>query len=149
MNNPTGRSIFSLPFLAFLAANLSGCAMDPVRKQEQFTCTPTKLFRCEPEERSCMTIPIISSLGNVQITIDLANRKTRSFSEEKTLTSSDIDTVKEEDGLIYFDGKGYGFDKTYRAWTAIIDRSDGGLYVSSITTGAGHVTYGKCYEDNH
>ncbi len=139
--------IYTLPFQVFLAANLSGCAMESVRKPELFTCTPTKLFRCEPEEKSCMTIPIIDSFGNVQISIDLANLKARSFSEEKTLSRSDIDTVQEENGLIYLNGKGLGVDKTYRAWNAIIDRKSGNLYVSSITTGAGHVTYGECYED--
>ncbi len=139
---------YILPLQAFLAANLSGCAMEPVRKPEQFTCTPTKLFRCEPEEKSCMTIPILSSLGKVQITIDLTNLNVRSFSEEKTLSESDIDSVQEENGLIYLNGKGYGFDKAYRAWNAIIDRKNGNLYVSTITTGAGHITYGECYEDN-
>ena len=148
MKKLRARLIFTLPFYLFFVANLSGCAIEPLRKPEQFTCIPTKLFRCEPEERSCMTIPILSSLGNVQISIDLENHKTLSFSEEKTLSKSDIDSVVEENGLIYLNGRGHGVDKTYRAWNAIIDRKSGHLYVSSITTGAGHVTYGECYEDN-
>lgn len=140
--------IYTLPFPIFIASNLFGCAVEPVRKHEQFTCIPTKLFRCEPEEKSCMTIPIIDSLGNVKISIDLEHLKTRSFSEEKTLSKSDIDSVQEENDLIYLNGKGRGFDKAYRAWNAIIDRKSGHIYVSSITTGAGHFTYGECYEDN-
>ena len=91
-----------------------------------------------------MTIPIIRDFGAVEIAINLADRKVRSYSRNKTLSHSDIDSVQHENGLIYLNGKGYGHDNTYRAWTAIIDLKNGSLYSSSITTGAGHITYGKC-----
>ena len=141
------RAFFIIPSLVVLLAALSGCATGSKQIPEHFTCIPTKLFRCEPDEQTCMTIPIISSLGAVQISVNLADRKVRSFSEERILSKSDIDSVEEENGLIYFNGKGQGVDNTYRAWNAIIDRNNGSLYSSSITAGAGHVTYGECYED--
>lgn len=141
------KTLFLTPSLVVLLVNLSGCATGSKQIPGYFTCIPTMLFRCEPEEQKCMTIPIISSLGSVQIVVNLADRKVRSYSEEKILSHSDIDSVEEENGLIYLNGKGRGIDNTYRAWNAIIDRNNGRLYSSSITTGAGHVTYGECYED--
>ena len=111
---------------------------------QQLTCIPEKLFRCEPDEKRCMTIPIIRDLGAVEIAINITNRKLRSYSGNQTISDSDIDSVENENGLIYLSGKGYGYDKTYRAWTAIIDLENGSLYISSITTGAGHIIYGKC-----
>lgn len=141
------KTLFIIPSLVVMLANLSGCAMGSKQIPEYLTCIPTKLFRCEPEEHTCMTIPIISSLGAVKIAVNLADRKVRSFSEEKIISHSDIDSVEEENGLIYLNGKGHGFDNTFRAWNAIIDRNNGNLYSSSITTGAGHVIYGECYED--
>ncbi|NYT46912.1 MAG: hypothetical protein H0A75_04055 [Candidatus Methanofishera endochildressiae] len=80
-----------------------------------FTCIPTKLFRCEPDEQSCMTIPIISSLGDVKIAINLAERKVKSYSDRQLLTYSAIDSVEEENGLIFLTGKGHGVDNAYRA----------------------------------
>ncbi len=136
--------LITLP-LAALLANLSGCAMESKRQVEHFTCIPTQLFRCEPGEQSCMNIPIISSLGDVKIVINLADRKVKSYSDTEILTYSDIDSVQEENGLIYLNGKGYGVDDAYRAWNAIIDQKNSRLYSTSITTGAGHITYGECY----
>ena len=115
---------------------------------QQLTCIPEKLFRCEPDGKRCMTIPIIRDLGAVEIAINITDRKLRSYSGNQTISYSDIDSVGNENGLIYLSGKGYGYDKTYRAWTAIIDMESGSLYSTSITTGAGHVIYGKCYDKN-
>ena len=75
-------------------------------------------------------------------------QKVRSYSENQIISETDIDSVKQENGLIYLSGKGYGYDKAYRAWTAIIDLKNGSLYSTSITTGAGHIIYGKCYDKN-
>ncbi|WP_428353319.1 hypothetical protein [Methyloprofundus sp.] len=94
-----------------------------------------------------MNIPIIRSLGDVQIAINLAQRKVKSYSDSEILTHSDIDSVEEENDLIYLHGKGKGIDNTYRSWNAVIDRGNGHLYSSSITTGAGHIIYGDCYAD--
>ena len=125
---------------------LTSCMYAMTHEPQHLTCIPEQLFRCEPNEKTCMTIPIIKDLGSVEISINLADRKVRSYSEDKTLTHSDIDSVHKENGLIYLNGKGYGYDKAYRAWTAIIDQKNGRLYISSITTGAGHMIYGKCYD---
>ena len=94
-----------------------------------------------------MTIPIISSLGDVKIAINLTERKVKSYSDRQLLTYSAIDSVEEENGLIYLTGKGHGVDNAYRAWNAVIDPDNGHLYSSSITTGAGHIIYGECYEN--
>ena len=139
------RTLCSTLSLVMLLAILSGCAMESRHKPEHFTCIPTQLFRCEPGEQSCMNIPIIRSLGDVKIVINLADRKIKSYSDKEILTYSDIDSIQEEKGLIYFNGKGYGVDDTYRAWNAVIDRKTGRLYSTSITTGAGHIIYGECY----
>ena len=140
-------SLIILP-LATALANLSGCAIESTRKPQHYTCIPTKLFRCEPDEQSCMTIPIIRALGDVKISINLAERKVKSYSDEDILSFSDIDLVQEEGDLIYLHGKGRGIDNTYRSWNAVIDLNNGQLYSSSITTGAGHITYGECHADN-
>ena len=88
-----------------------------------------------------MTIPIIKTLGTVQIIVDLAAGNVKSLSNNKILTESKIDSVQVVNQLIYLTGKGIGIDKTFRSWNAIINREDGNLYSSSITTGAGHVIY--------
>jgi len=115
---------------------------------QQLMCIPDMLFRCEPGEKRCMTIPIIKDFGAVEIAINFAERKVRSYSGNKMLSEADIDSVQQKNGLIYLSGEGYGYDKAYRAWTAIIDLKNGSLYSTSITTGAGHIIYGKCYDKN-
>jgi len=115
---------------------------------QQLVCIPDKLFRCEPDEKRCMTIPIIQDFGSVEIAINFVERKVRSYSENQTISDVDIDSVQQTNGLIYLSGKGYGYDKAYRAWTAIIDLENGSLYSTTITTGAGHIIYGKCYDKN-
>ena len=137
------KTVFINILPAFL---LSSCMTAITQVPQHLTCIPEQLFRCEPDEKTCMSIPIIKDLGSVEISINLADRKVRSYSRDKTLSHSDIDTIRNENGLIYLNGKGYGYDKTYRAWTAIIDQESGSLYSSSITTGAGHIIYGKCYD---
>lgn len=114
------------------------------QQPQQLTCIPDKLFRCEPNEKRCMTIPIIKDFGEVEIVVNFTERKVRSYSGNEILTDTDIDSVKNENGLIYLSGKGYGIDKAFRAWTAIIDLEKGSLYSTSITTGAGYIIYGKC-----
>jgi hypothetical protein len=137
-----------LLFTAIFMASLTGCSTLNKRENMVFTCIPTQLFRCEPGEPSCMTIPIIKTLGVVQINIDIPAAKVKSIAEGKVLTESGIDSVQIENHLIYLNGKGVGYDKTYRSWNAIINRKDGNLYSSSVTTGAGHVIYGECHENS-
>ena len=139
------RTFYRILSMAALLAILSGCATQFKGTPEHYTCIPTQLFRCEPDEQSCMTIPIISALGDVKIVINLAERNVKSYSDGEILTYSAVDSVQEENGLVYLHGKGRGIDNTYRAWSAVIDRNNGRLYSTSITTGAGHVIYGECY----
>lgn len=141
------KSRTSALFMLLPLAMVSGCSTNAKQIPDQLTCIPTKLFRCEPDERSCMTIPIDSSFGSVQIDVNLEEKRVKSFSKEKILSQSEIFSVEEENGLIYLNGRGRGFDKALRSWNAVINRNNGRLYSSSITTGAGHVTYGECYED--
>ncbi|RLA21988.1 MAG: hypothetical protein DRQ62_08655 [Gammaproteobacteria bacterium] len=122
--------------------------MSTQQHPQQLVCVPDKLFRCEPDEKKCMTIPIIKDFGEVKIAINFTERKVRSYSGNKTLSDADIDSTENANGLIYLSGKGYGYDKAYRAWTAIIDLEKGSLYSTSITTGAGHIIYGKCHANN-
>jgi hypothetical protein len=137
-----------LLFIAIIMASITGCSTLNKRENIVFACIPTQLFRCEPGKQSCMTIPIIKTLGVVQIIIDISAAKAMSIAEGKVLTESDIDSVQIENHLIYLNGKGIGYDKTYRSWNAIINRKDGNLYSSSVTTGAGHVIYGECHENS-
>lgn len=95
-----------------------------------------------------MTIPIIETHGRVQIIVDLTADYVKSVSNNKVLSASEVDSVHVINQLVYLTGKGIGFDNTYRAWNAIINRQDGKLYSSSITTGAGHITYGECHEQH-
>jgi len=127
---------------------LLSCMSTRPEQPQQLTCIPEKLFRCEPDEKRCMTIPIIKDLGAIEIIINLAERTVKSYSENTILSDHDIDSVENENGLMYLSGKGYGYDRAYRAWTAIIDMENGSLYSTTITTGAGHVIYGKCYDKN-
>ena len=143
------NKIINASFICLSALLLSSCMTTRTEQPQQplqLICIPEKLFRCEPDEKRCMTIPILRDLGAVEIAINITDRKLRSYSGNKTLSHSDIDSVENENGLIYLSGKGYGYDKAYRAWTAIIDLENGSLYSTSITTGAGHVIYGKCYD---
>ena len=133
-------------FISLLTILLLSCMTTRTQQPQQLSCIPNQLFRCEPDEKRCMTIPIIRDFGEVEIAINIADRNVRSYSGNKTLSDANIDSVQNENGLIYLSGKGYGYDKTYRAWTAIIDLENGSLYISSITTGAGHIIYGKCYD---
>lgn len=94
-----------------------------------------------------MTIPIEHSFGSVQIDVNLVENRVKSLSEEKILSESEIFSAEKDHDLIYLNGRGRGFDNTIRSWNAVINRNNGQLYSSSITTGAGHVIYGKCYED--
>lgn len=146
MNLDRLKTVF---FISLLATLLLSCM--PTRPQKpqhpkQLSCIPDKLFRCEPDAKKCMMIPILNDFGVVEIAIDLAGRKLSSYSDNKPLTKSDIDSVQNINGLLYLSGKGYGYDKAYRSWTAIINLEDGRLYSTSITTGAGHIIYGKCYD---
>ncbi|NOQ63509.1 MAG: hypothetical protein GQ582_03240 [Methyloprofundus sp.] len=111
---------------------------------QQLTCLPEQLFRCEPDEQKCLTIPIVKELGNTKIVIDLAEREVKSYTDDKLLSHSNISSIEYENDLIYLAGKGYGYDKALRVWNAIVDLQSGRLYSTSITTGAGHVIYGKC-----
>ena len=131
-------------FISLSAMLLLSCVTTRTQLPQQLTCIPTQLFRCEPGEKRCMTIPIIKDFGTVEIVVNFAQRKVRSYSGNKILSDAGIDSVQQKNGLIYLGGKGYGYDKTYRTWTAIIDQENGSLYSTSITTGAGHVIYGKC-----
>ena len=140
------RKSYLIVFLAILLTSLAGCATISQRESMVFTCTPTQLFRCEPGEQSCMTIPIIGTFGSVEIIIDLPAANVKSVAGGKVLSESGIDFVQVENQLVYLNGKGLGYDKTYRSWNAIINRQDGKLYSSSVTTGAGHVIYGECHE---
>ena len=148
------KKLYIILLTAILLSNLPGCSIPKQQKSVSphenmiFTCTPTQLFRCEPKETSCMTIPIIKTLGTVQIIVDLAAGNVKSLSNNKILTESKIDSVQVVNQLIYLTGKGIGIDKTFRSWNAIINREDGNLYSSSITTGAGHVIYGECHEQD-
>lgn len=146
MKKPETRKYYLIPLLSILLANLSGCSMLKPRENIVFTCTPTQLFRCEPDAKSCMTIPVIKTLGAVQITLDLAIAKVTSSSNGKQLSTADINSVQIDKQLVYLQGKGIGYDKAYRSWNAIINRENGKLYSASITTGVGHVIYGECHE---
>ena len=146
------KKSYIIILIVIMLSSLSGCSISKQQKSVSqhenmiFTCTPTQLFRCEPKETSCMTIPIVKTLGTVQIIVDLAAGNVKSLANKKVLTESTIDSVQVVKQLVYLSGKGIGFDKTYRSWHAIINRQDGSLYSSSITTGAGHVIYGECHE---
>lgn len=141
------RKYYLIPLLlGILLAYLPGCSLLKPRENTVFTCTPTQLFRCEPGAKSCMTIPIIKTLGAVQITLDLAKAKVTSSSNGKQLSEADISSVQIDNQRVYLQGKGVGYDKAYRSWNAIINREDGKLYSASITTGVGHVIYGECHE---
>ena len=131
---------------ALLLSSCMTTRTEQPQQPQQLICIPTQLFRCEPDEKRCMTIPIIKDLGAVEIIINLAERTVRSYSDNTIFSDHDIDSVENENGLLYLSGKGYGYDKAYRAWTAIIDMESGSLYSTSITTGAGHVIYGKCHD---
>ena len=120
--------------------------MKAQQQPQQLTCIPDKLFRCEPEEKKCMTIPIVRELDAVEIAVDFVEHTVVSYSGNKTISSSDIDSIESKNNLVYFSGKGKGIDKAFRSWTAIIDLEDGRLYTTTITTGAGHIIYGKCYD---
>lgn len=146
------RKTYIFLLLALLLLTLSACTTQPQKQKTNlqenliYSCTPTQLFRCEPNETSCLTIPIHSTHGTIQIIVDLPAAHVKSVSQNKILTESDIDSVQIVDQLIYLHGKGIGYDKAFRSWNAIINRQNGQLYSSSVTTGAGHVTYGECHE---
>lgn len=137
---------------AYMLLNVSGCStpgeQNSVSRDANlvFTCTPTQLFRCEPEENACMTIPLMSTRGEIQIIIDLGTADARSVAGNKIISEAQIDSVQFVNQLLYLTGKGIGIDNSYRTWNAVINRQDGKLYSSSITTGAGHVIYGECHE---
>ena len=146
------RKYYLILLLALLLLTLSACTTQPQKQKTNpqknliYSCTPTQLFRCEPKETSCLNIPIHRTHGAIQIIIDLPAAYVKSVSGNKVLTESNIDSVQIEGQLIYLHGKGIGYDKAFRSWNAIIDRQNGELYSSSVTTGAGHITYGECHE---
>ena len=148
MNVNRIKPAFFISLSAMLLLSCMTTRTEQPQQPQQLTCIPEKLFRCEPDEKRCMTIPIIKDLGAIEIIINLAERTVKSYSENTILSDHDIDSVENENGLMYLSGKGYGYDRAYRAWTAIIDMENGSLYSTTITTGAGHVIYGKCYDKN-
>ena len=141
MNINIIKTLCIVPLTSLL---LVSCATLSKQSPQQLTCIPDQLFRCEPDEKKCLTIPIVKALGNTKIVIDLAGREVRSYADDKLLSHSDISSIEYENDLIYLAGKGYGYDKAHRVWNAIVDLQSGRLYSTSITTGAGHVIYGQC-----
>jgi len=141
-------------YILLIVILLSGCStsnqqMDSHQyKNLVFSCMPTQLFRCEPNQSACMTIPIAQTFDSVAITVDLSEKKIRSFSKNTLLSELTIESIQSAKQLIYLNGKGIGFDDDFRVWSTIINRVNKQFYSSSITTEAGYITYGECHESN-
>jgi len=142
MNINMIQTLCILPLTSLLLVSCATLSNPP--SPQQLTCLPEQLFRCEPGKHECLTIPIVKELGNTKILIDLAGREVRSYADDKLLSHSNISSIEYENDLIYLTGKGYGYDKALRIWSAIVDLQSGRFYSTSITTGAGHVIYGQC-----
>ena len=140
--------------ILLIAILVSGCSTSSQQmnnhkyKNLVFSCTPTQLFRCEPNQSACMTIPIAQTFDSVAITVDLSEKKIRSFSNNTLLSELTIESIQSAKQHIYLNGKGIGFDDDFRVWSTIINRANKQFYSSSITTEAGYITYGECHESN-
>jgi|JI10StandDraft_1071094.scaffolds.fasta_scaffold231935_2 hypothetical protein len=109
-------------------------------------CIPSRVYDCVANTGDCDSMPVSDVRGAYLLRINLHDKRSETFSDDKKVAETRIDRITQDRQLLFL----YGFELhengelSAHSWNAIINLQNGGLTVTRVSDGVGAVMHGSC-----
>ncbi|HEY6130481.1 MAG TPA: hypothetical protein VIV27_00605 [Halioglobus sp.] len=113
---------------------------------DRIECMPSRVYDCVANTGDCDSMPVSNTQGAYVLKINLREKRSETFEDEKKVAETRIDRIQQDRQLLFL----YGFElhendqPTAHSWNAIINLQNGGLTVTRVSDGVGAVMHGRC-----